>query len=1178
MQFRTAPYLFSIFFFLFFFNSFSQNQETIVVQKPVSEFSINRNSKALGIDFKLNGDKSKLIILTKNQLEIWDTNSRRIMSKKKIDLKESIAKYAINYTGNTYALLKHTKENKKQYSIELYKNQKSEPFGILESSTNNFIDTFTKIKFNRSGDKFAVIHREYGIQIYEIKGNTISILKSISLEKSYFIKIIDFEFSNDNKFFFVLKGNDLTYNAPVIYQKWNLSSYIIEKEVTSTGFDLNMSLASKVGFKVNASSWNLEKGLFANCKFMQSLSRSKRTGNINPNHRSYIELYNATTNQTTNILSHHTVFNETLIVDSETILTSDENRYIYIWDIKTGKCINKLKTDNVNNNEDLDIPLLKPLTRLAIIHIDPKKKEVYYSISEHKTIRVWNYQYNTNEIFQSNLAKVSYPFFTSDSTIIYKRGNYLEHFDYKNQETIDLIRENTHFNIRVSKTRNRFITKTNNSIKLWSIKPFKVLDSIPTQKTSFSNCFTSHNLDYIASTELESAAKAFSSLSKNKKVNSEQLFSDLMKHITNKTYKINGKPDKQITTIKLFKTTNNIHLVDEIEVPSFAISKISFINSKNKILISALNAPVVGKLDFYEEFTNYIYDIKLKTLKTLPKEVNGISEIIPSTNNYFSFKKKNDNIDIKIINSESYKVEKHFVLNEKQTLNNNKVILINNHQVLLSGQPKTILLDLNTGKTQLINNSISHIDFLKKKNLFVTSSNANLSFYHNTLKNKIYDKYYHKDNKSNIIVLPNNYYFNKSKGYELLSLSKNNKIYNFEQFDLKYNRPDIVIESIKETLGDSIINNKELYKLAHKKRLERINKKEEELESGFHTPELTIINKALIPNKTNNSTININIKALDNLYNLEKLQLSVNGVIIKNLTNKLISKKEFSTIVPLKLSNGKNKILISVINEKGISSFKEELNIEYVGLKEISNLFIVSLGVSKYQYLNDTPNSSKDAYTLTEAFKKTSSNTIKRLTLTDNQVTKNSIKQISAFLSQAKENDVILFFVSGHALLKENEYFFCTSNSSLKNITETGINYNDFDELLGNTKSRNRLLILNTCYSGEIFNASTIKEIEAINLMRTVFEDLKLTNGTTVISASEGTNKYYESNTKGNGLITLSILNLINSKKEITVEEFCNEIIQYCTIQNQKDPFNNKLQKNIPLVRHNNIYNNFRIW
>ncbi|WP_132066156.1 caspase family protein, partial [Aquimarina spinulae] len=580
-------------------------------------------------------------------------------------------------------------------------------------------------------------------------------------------------------------------------------------------------------------------------------------------------------------------------------------------------------------------------------------------------------------------------------------------------------------------------------------------------------------------------------------------------------------------------------------------------------------------------WSTYLYDINSKSLKEILNNVNGNSSFsrfskllcsINETGNHYIIEIRNYN-DLKTINklkiSSSYSVSK-----EKIELSR-KLKFLNKSLILFYGKEKNLLVNLKSGKQTFLDLNYDHFDIRQSDSLIV-SSNTGLEFFSKNFK-KIFSKYFHKDMTSSLIIDNKLNYLNKGKGYELVSLFKNNRTYGFEQFDLKYHRPDLVIESIKETISDSIYNTKELYELAYKKRVQRIGKKEKELQSDIHAPKLTITNKSLLPNKTDNQVIDIDVKAIDHRYFLKNLQISVNGILIRKPNHELKG-KSFSETIPLVLSNGKNKILISVINEQGTSSDQEEIHIEYVGQPISSDLYIVSLGVSEYQYLKNTPNSSKDAQKIAEAFKQINTTTIKSLSLINEQVTPNNLKQISEFLSQAKENDVILFFVSGHAIQAESEYFFCTSTSKIDNITTTGITYTDFDNLLGNTRSRNRLLILNTCYSGEVFEANTIKEIEAVNLMRKVFEDLKLTNGTTVISASEGTNKYYESNTKGNGIITLAILDILNLKEKITVQEFCKDIIQYCTTKSDEDPFESKLNKNIPLIRHNNIYNNFRMW
>lgn len=1186
----TFSFSFSFFAFLLSFSLFAQNNDILVVQKPVSETS--NKPGTYGVNYKLSGDKSKIIILSDNQLEIWDTNSKRIILKKELEQNKGLTDFEINYTGNIYAIIKTYIKEKENNTIQFYNINENKPFFKLHFKPDSPIEAFTKIKFNKTGEKFSIVYKTKGIDIYRIKNKVVSLLKHLDVNSSALVRIKDFEFSDDDKHFFIFLGDNFSSTKPIIYQKWSLESFNLIQTIESKKFKLNttmmLELQSRLGFKTTTPGWNLEQGLFVNCKYMQMHSSSKRNGNIdvniNPNHKSFLELYSVKKDKTINLLSHNVGFNEAIISDSETIITSDENRNIQVWDIKTGKLINNLNTNEVIDTERFSIPYLKKLSRISIVVVDSRKKEIYYSFTGQNIIRVWNYKYNTNDIFQSNMAKVEFPFFSSDSTIVYKKDLYLEHFDFKNQNTIQLKKEsntNKPFHFTYSQTTNKGLTKTDNAIKLWDINSLVPTDSIKTPNSSFNTYFTNPDLSYCAVVISESITNAFSSLlkDKNEPLNHEKLMKDLMKNVINKVYKIDGsKVDPQKIKIKLYKTENFIlEEITEITIPAFTIQKISFMPKSNRMLISAFNTPIAHQTKDYIPYTNYIYDISKKTLSALPKEIKGIAVMIPSTNNFILLNKnKNNQTEVKVIDVNSNKVLNSFSFPNKDFLGNWKLDFIDNNQIILYGKNTNFLLNLGTKTIKPTNNHFDSFSISQNKKLLVTTR-GEISLYSSSLKNKLYEKYFHKDNQSNITILPNNYYLNKGKGHELITLLKHNKAYSFEQFDLKYHRPDLVIEAIKETISNRMYNTKGIYELAYAKRLERMEKKEDELDSNFHTPELTITNKALLPNKTDNSIININLEAYDNKYKLHKLQISINGVLIKNLNIKLIRQNTFLKTLPIVLSNGKNKILISVINNKGTSSAKEEIDIEYVGKTIPSNLFVVSLGVSKYQHLKVSPNSSKDAKTIADLFKIKNKN-VKSLSLIDNEVTKNNFNKISDFLSTAQENDNIIFFISGHALRNKSKYYFCASNSKTDNILSTGITYDDIDSLLANTKSRNRLLILNTCYSGEVYDANNLKEIDAINLMRDVFEDLKLTNGTTVISASEGTNKYYESNTKKNGAITLAILNLIEIKKEIKVQEFCKEIINYCTKKNNEDPFKSSLNKNTPLIRFSNIYNNFKIW
>ncbi|WP_108809088.1 caspase family protein [Aquimarina spinulae] len=1152
-------------------STFSQKKSTIIIQKS-NYFSVS--GPPFGINFKLSGDKSKIAFLTDEDIEIWDISSRRILFKKEIG--NNAHRFGLNYSGDIFYVFKENTNKKKSLCV-FYEITQKEPILTVK------LDIIDIIKFDKKGEKFGIIKNgkiiNQTIDFYKKEKNKYII--DYTLKKPYknlFSFVFDLEFTSDEKYFDLFIAENCTKDSPVIFQKWHIENYSLISSKKSNGFNYGCIMTNLINNftlinEYKPSSKNLNEKLLVN--------------NISLRGKKHAELFDFKSGTIRSISNSNIGFLKVEIINKRLIATINADYSISIWDIQSGNLINRMNSIKVSTTQT-KLKTTPPL-KISNISVNESKNEVYFSIKGRGQIWVWNYKHNQQEIFSTNILPVTYPFFTSDSTIIYKKGNHIIQYDFKKLKVIDKIKERNdgtrNFDFKYDLNAGIGVIKVRDQLKILGINPLKIIDSISLKTLRpyplSDPIFISKKLKHIAIIENPDLSMQESAILNNEgnldvsKINTLSMIPPSSKKIKN-LYK-----NKSSSNVNLYQINNqSITTNGRIKIPMYAINDISFSEDNQKILINSFNFKNFNpEVDI--RWSTYLYDINSKSLKEILNNVNGNSSFsrfskllcsINETGNHYIIEIRNYN-DLKTINklkiSSSYSVSK-----EKIELSR-KLKFLNKSLILFYGKEKNLLVNLKSGKQTFLDLNYDHFDIRQSDSLIV-SSNTGLEFFSKNFK-KIFSKYFHKDMTSSLIIDNKLNYLNKGKGYELVSLFKNNRTYGFEQFDLKYHRPDLVIESIKETISDSIYNTKELYELAYKKRVQRIGKKEKELQSDIHAPKLTITNKSLLPNKTDNQVIDIDVKAIDHRYFLKNLQISVNGILIRKPNHELKG-KSFSETIPLVLSNGKNKILISVINEQGTSSDQEEIHIEYVGQPISSDLYIVSLGVSEYQYLKNTPNSSKDAQKIAEAFKQINTTTIKSLSLINEQVTPNNLKQISEFLSQAKENDVILFFVSGHAIQAESEYFFCTSTSKIDNITTTGITYTDFDNLLGNTRSRNRLLILNTCYSGEVFEANTIKEIEAVNLMRKVFEDLKLTNGTTVISASEGTNKYYESNTKGNGIITLAILDILNLKEKITVQEFCKDIIQYCTTKSDEDPFESKLNKNIPLIRHNNIYNNFRMW
>ena len=64
---------------------------------------------------------------------------------------------------------------------------------------------------------------------------------------------------------------------------------------------------------------------------------------------------------------------------------------------------------------------------------------------------------------------------------------------------------------------------------------------------------------------------------------------------------------------------------------------------------------------------------------------------------------------------------------------------------------------------------------------------------------------------------------------------------------------------------------------------------------------------------------------------------------------------------------------------------------------------------------------------------------------------------------------MVIIFIAGHGILDENyNYFFATHDIDFNKPGEKGLPYEALESLLANTKAYRKLLIMDTCHSGEL--------------------------------------------------------------------------------------------------------------
>jgi len=219
-----------------------------------------------------------------------------------------------------------------------------------------------------------------------------------------------------------------------------------------------------------------------------------------------------------------------------------------------------------------------------------------------------------------------------------------------------------------------------------------------------------------------------------------------------------------------------------------------------------------------------------------------------------------------------------------------------------------------------------------------------------------------------IITTPELYYLTSKNGTGGVAFRTGNKVYPFEQFDLQFNRPDKVLEKIGYA-SQSIID---ALKRAYDKRLKRLGFNEDQFQPDFHLPVLSLITQD-IPATTQDKILRFTVEANDSKYNLDRLQLTVNGVPVYGMRGMAVPRRnsdKYTHEFELELTKGLNRVEISAMNDTGVESRRESFEINYEGATPPVTLHLVTMGVSEYE--NSEMNlryAAKDAQDITLTFK-----------------------------------------------------------------------------------------------------------------------------------------------------------------------------------------------------------------
>jgi uncharacterized caspase-like protein len=194
-----------------------------------------------------------------------------------------------------------------------------------------------------------------------------------------------------------------------------------------------------------------------------------------------------------------------------------------------------------------------------------------------------------------------------------------------------------------------------------------------------------------------------------------------------------------------------------------------------------------------------------------------------------------------------------------------------------------------------------------------------------------------------------------------------------------------------------------------------------------------------------------------------------------------------------------------------------------------------------------------------------------RILHSDEKTTKKAIfKEVKNWLAvDVKNDDMTVLFLAGHGIVNDDRYYFVPTVdgneiTDIFNSNKKLISRDDLISLMSLIPTQNRLLILDTCYSGamikdahdlfrteltpnaqEYVRSIFIKPVEKVINTTKIQTDSSSLNFT-IISACKNNEVAYESKKFRNGILTYYLVKILKEKawelKVFDAEEICNEL------------------------------------
>ena len=402
-----------------------------------------------------------------------------------------------------------------------------------------------------------------------------------------------------------------------------------------------------------------------------------------------------------------------------------------------------------------------------------------------------------------------------------------------------------------------------------------------------------------------------------------------------------------------------------------------------------------------------------------------------------------------------------------------------------------------------------------------------------------------------IVLTPEGYYNSSLNAHKYLNIRMGNKVYNIDQFYDVFYRPDIVAAKLR---GDDI---SELITLT--------------LDEAIRNPPPKV-ELSPVPANSDEPKIKVCYQVKSTGGGIGEVRVFHNGKLIQSdgyyrevakastktdlatlssttvyaeMRSVRVKGKDDSTPIACKPKGdlfedcqeidavaGENEVSVSAFNRSNtVQSYLQTINFNSGITSGEPHLYILSIGIDQYRDGNiNLKYAVKDANDLKEKIRRQSvtlyrPENVHCSVMTDKDAAKaNILNRINELSGIIQPQDSFIFFVAGHGVLLQNQYFMLTHDFDGHVHDSSMISSNEVIEMSKRIKSLSQLFIFDTCHAG------------GVDTIISGLYDARMS----VLAKKMGLHIYASANDKqsaidgyqGNGLFTHTLLDGLNNNKE----------------------------------------------